>query len=160
MSHHLLKRLHRLKEQKQEFALKAVEAMRGDVERARADLTAAQDALHASTASYGGRVDALYAPLLGTTTDLSAIEAVEGRIAELDLEHERLADNLNEASDYLVDLEERLQDLSAAYAEAARTTDKFAQLLGGITIEVRKEEERLEEIEIEEGFTNRQEMME
>lgn len=155
----LLKKLHRLKEQKQEFALKAVEAMRRNVDRARVELAAAQDALHASTASYGRQVDALYAPILGTTTVLAAIEDVEGKIAELDLEHEKLADNVHDAADHLEDLEEQLKDLSAAYAEAARATDKFHQLLEGIAIEARKEDERLEEIEIEEGFTSRGEMM-
>lgn len=159
MSHHLLQRLHRLKEQKQEFALKALEAMRREVEQGRAELKAAKDTLHASTASYARKVDALYAPILRTTTDLAGIEDVHSKIAALDLEQERLAESAQDAADHLEHLEEQSKDLSAAYAEAVRTTNKYHQLLNDLAIKAREEGERLEELETEEALASRRETL-
>lgn len=156
----LLRKLLYLKEKRQEAAYRALQMKQHEIRQAETILRTAESALHASTTSYGGRVDALYAPILGQTVDLRGIEEVENRIAQLDVQHERIVEAVHDAVDHLEDLKEDAQALASAYAEKTKSFDRFRALVDSMERAGRAEMERLVEIGLEEGFTNRRERFE
>ena len=146
------KQLLGLKQRKQLNALKALQIGQGKVLRARQIHAQATDAVHASTAGYAKRVDALYAPILGRTIDLINIEEIENKIAQLDLDHQALVEAEQDALDRMEELEEAQTLLSSAYQTATRSCEKFRTLYLILEEQAQKTAERLEEMELEEGF--------
>lgn len=153
------KRLLGLKESQQLNVLKALQIKRGEVLRARQVHLVAQEAVHASAAGYGRRVDALYSPVIGRTIHLTGIEEIENRVAQLDVEHEVLVEAEHDALDRLEELEEAQVLLSSAYVSATRSCDKFRMLDLIIEEQVRKAAERLDEMELEEGSSKPRERL-
>lgn len=147
-----LKSLLKLKQGKQLNALKALESKRREVAIAHEAHAKTASAVVESRAGYSSRVERLYAPIMGQTVGLDSIEVVEGHIAQLDLDLEALIDVEQDAFDRVEELEEAQTQLLAAYGAAIRVSDKYQTLNSIIEEHIREAAERLEEMELEEGF--------
>lgn len=148
-----MKVLLRVKELKQEQAFRAMQAKRVQVAQARAAAERAGDAVAESRRTYGAREDAIYAEILGTVVDSGEIDALHGRVLQLEKDHQGLKDQVERAIHVEARLEGELEVVVAGYKAAVKVRDKYTVITDDMTLTAATEAEYREEMEVEDMFS-------
>ncbi|PDT90823.1 hypothetical protein CO669_07560 [Bradyrhizobium sp. Y36] len=150
-----LKLLLRLKELKEDRALRAVNTKRIEVSSALAELDRAKGHVSESKRTLPEREDAIYEPIIGRIIDHDEIEETKGRLWQLENQHARLVDASDRAAHVHARLERQLKDAVIVHRQSMKERDKYSILTGTIGDELRGEATYREEIEIEDVFSSR-----
>ena len=142
----------RVKDLKQDQALRTVRTKRGQVEVAKLATERARDVVTESAATLPAREDAIYQDILGQVVDLAAIDATRGRVVVLEAEHGRLKDALERANHVERRLEGELDTATLHYRAAVKVRDKYAIVTDEMKAEADAVANAKEEIEIEDLF--------
>lgn len=155
----ILVRLLHVKDIRRAGAFRALRLKRKELLNAREALRAAQAMLATAEAAYGREIDALYEPLFGQAIDMKRIEEVEGRVADLDARKQELGDAVDDAADYVADLQDAERVLAEAYAQRNRAFERLGALVDEFALAARTDAERQAELEIEEAAHIRTELV-
>ena len=148
-----MKVLLRVKELKQEQAFRAMQAKRVQVAQAKAATERAGAAVEESRRTYGAREDAIYAEVLGTVVDSGEIDALHGRVLQLEKDHQGLKDQVERAIHVEARLEGELEVVVAGYKAAVKVRDKYTVITDDMTLTAATEAEYREEMEVEDMFS-------
>ncbi|MBR0988364.1 type III secretion system stalk subunit SctO [Bradyrhizobium liaoningense] len=150
-----LKLLLRLKELKQDRALRAVNTKRIEASAALTELGRAQSHVSDSERTLPEREDAIYEPIIGRVIGHDEIEETKGRLWQLESQHARLVDASERAVHVHARLERQLKDAVAAHRQSMKERDKYSMLTDTVRDQVRSEATYRDEIEIEDMFSSR-----
>lgn len=150
-----LKLLLRLKELKEDRALRAVSTKRIEVSAALAELDRAKGHVRDSERTLPEREDAIYEPIIGRVIDHDKIEETKGLLWQLENQHAKLVDASERAVHVHARLDRQLKDAVAAHRQSMKERDKYSLLTGTIGDEVRGQAAYRDEIEIEDMFSSR-----
>lgn len=143
----------RIKDLKQEQALRAMKAKQAQVEQAQLAVEEANGRVKAFEREMPARENAIYAEILGRIVDLDGIDGVRAKIVALEKELQELRDDRDRSLHILSRLEKELEEATAAYKLAVKNRDKYITITDTLKDEAESEAVRKEEIEIEDLFS-------
>ena len=142
----------RVKELKQDQALRVMRAKRSQTEEAKTATERAHDVVEQSAATMPSREDAIYAEVIGKVIDLGEIDETRGRVVQLEKEHSRLKDAWERARHVEARLEKELETATDTYRQSTKVKDKYAILTDTLKREVEEIANQREEAEVEDLF--------
>jgi hypothetical protein len=148
-----MKVLLRIKELKEERALRAMQAKRQQFVAAQQQRIGAEAAVAESAATMPGRETAIYAEILGEVVDQGEIDRIKGRIVQLEKEHNALKDVAERCRHVEHRLEGELEALTLAFRFAQKKRDKFRIVTDELVEADAAEAEHKEEVEVEDLFS-------
>jgi hypothetical protein len=144
--------LRRIKQLKQDRALRALRLKRAEVDEATAATQLAHEMVQASAATLPDREDAIYAPVLGRVIDLGEVDETRGKVVQLEKEHALLQNDWERAVHIQHRLEAELEVVSARYRETTKAHDKYIIITDEMKIVLDETANAREEAEIEDIF--------
>ena len=148
-----MKVLLRVKELKEERALRAMQAKRQQFAAAQQQRIGAEADVAESAATIPSRETAIYAEILGEIVDQAEIDRIKGRIVQLEKEHNALKDVAERCRHVEHRLEGELETLTVAFRFAQKKRDKFQIVTDELVLEAAVEAEHKEEVEVEDLFS-------
>lgn len=148
-----MKTLLRVKELKEEQALRAMQVKRQEVDVAQRQRVSAEAEVAESAATLPARETAIYAEILGAIVDQDEIDRIKGRVVQLDKAHTILKDAAERCRHVEHRLEGELETRTLAYRHAQKTRDKFQIVTDDLVLAAAVEAEHKEEIEVEDLFS-------
>lgn len=148
-----MKILLRVKELKEERALRAMQAKRQQFDAAQQQRIGAEADVVESAATIPSRETAIYAEILGEIVDQSEIDRIKGRIVQLEKEHNALKDAAERCRHVEHRLEGELETLTLAFRYAQKKRDKFQIVTDDLVLAAAVEAEHKEEVEVEDLFS-------
>lgn len=148
-----MKTLLRVKELKEEQALRAMQVKRQEVDAAQRQRVSAEAEVAESAATLPARETAIYAEILGAIVDQDEIDRIKGRVVQLDKAHTILKDAAERCRHVEHRLEGELETLTLAYRNAQKKRDKFQIVTDDLVLAAAVEAEHKEEIEVEDLFS-------
>jgi Type III secretion protein YscO len=146
----------RVKQLKEEQALKDAKAKREAAARAAEATEAARKKARASAATLEERQDAVYRNIIGRVIKLDDIEDTKGRVVQIEKEHGKLVDAETRCAHVQAEAETARDTAAQRHRQSVKDVDKYVLLADGERAEALASEENREEIEIEDLFgTNR-----
>lgn len=147
-----MKALLRIKELKQEQALKAMRAAKAQLERAREATQRAFEAAEAFRVTIPAREQAAYDKVLRRIVNLDGLDDVRAEIVGIEKEHTALRDEWDRARQIEARRQEERDAAGAAYRAAVRNRDKYITITETMQTEAEEEAALREETEIEDLF--------
>lgn len=150
-----LKVLLRVKEVKEQQALRALNAKRRQLAEAKLAVETARAQMRASAATLSAREDAIYHTIMSHVVGLDEIEETKGRVQQLEAEHGKLVDAVERAIHVRDRLEKELADLIEVYRKTVKDRDKYVVLTNELAAELNAKAAERDEIEVEDLFGSR-----
>lgn len=150
-----LKILLRVKQLKEEQALRTMQKKRQELREAQVALDEKRAIVDESRRTLPAREDAIYAEIIGKRTDLGGIDETKGKVLRLEADHQRLVDEAERARHVMLRIEGELDAATKAYQKALKDRDKYVILTEEVTTAIAAELGLAEENEIEDLFSRR-----
>jgi hypothetical protein len=147
-----ISRLLRIKEIKEEEALRALQAKRRELSNAELDKVKAEEAVAESKRTYEAREDAIYQQILGATIKQNAIDDTKAKVVALAGEHQALIDDVTRMIHVIERLKGEVRQAVEHHARCVRIKDKYVHLRSKMLEQKLMEETAREDGEIEELF--------
>ncbi|WP_378940848.1 YscO family type III secretion system apparatus protein [Mesorhizobium sp. ANAO-SY3R2] len=148
-----MKMLLRVKELKEEQAMRAMQAKRQQFDSAQRQRVSAEADVTESAATLPSRENAIYAEILGKIVDQDEIDQTKGRVVQLEKEHGALKDIAERCRHVEHRLEGELESATLAYRYAQKKRDKFQIVTDDLVSAAAVEAEHREEVEVEDLFS-------
>jgi Type III secretion protein YscO len=144
-----LKLLLRIKDLREEQALRRVNAKRREVLEAEAALREARRAVRESAATLPDREDAVFKPIIQRVVGFDDVEQAKANLRVLQREHTKFVDNAERTAHVEKRLQKQLAEAVVAHQHAIGERDKYATLTDEAVSQWRSELDYREEVEIE-----------
>lgn len=145
-------RLLRIKEIKEEEALRALQLKRHELSKAEADLVRSQEEVDESKRTYEMREDAIYQAIIGETIQQNDIDKTKARVVALANEHQGLIDKMTRMIHVVERIKGEVAKAVDHHARCVRVKDKYVHLRKTMLEQKLIEETAREDNEIEELF--------
>lgn len=143
----------RIKELREEKLLAAVEGARRALAAARVEEVEAEKRVRENKPLMAERERAIYAALVGKIATLSDFEKAREAVRKLETAHQKLVEDAREAVQQVKKLEEELADLRSRHRQSVIDRDKYRETRRDLEMQVRKQADFVEELEMEEVAT-------
>lgn len=150
-----LKVLRRIKDLKEEQALRVVNARRREAIEAEAALSAARNAVNRSETTLPIRENAIFQPIIGHVVSFGDVEQTKADAQALQTDHSRLIDVAERAQHIQKRLQKQLHEAIAAHRKTLADQHKYTILTEDVTARWRSQLDYREEIEIEDLLISR-----
>lgn len=144
-----LKVLRRIKDLREQQALRLVIGKRREVMEATEVLSAARSAVSQSETTMPTREEAIFQPIIGQTVGFDDVDQAKADVQTLQKNHSMLMDNAERAEHVQKRVRKQLQEAIAAHRKALAQQDKYAILQEEVTSQWRSRMDQQAEIEIE-----------
>ena len=148
--------LTRVKQLREDRALRALRTKQSQVENAKAKEAEHRAVIEDSAAALPGKIKKIYDQIMGQIVDLTDIDATKEEVRKARLAHQALEDDLERFVQIRLRLEDELHKARLAYQTTQRETEKFSNLASDLKAEAARQDEARAEIEIEELFSKGQ----
>jgi hypothetical protein len=150
-----LKVLRRIKDLREQQALRLVNAKRRETMAAEAVLSDARKTVSQSAATLPTREDAIYRPILRQVVGFDDVEEAKANVQALQTSHSKLIDNAERAEHVRKRVQKQLDEAIAAHRKAIAEQDKYTILADEVTSEWRSRMDHQAELEIEDLLISR-----
>lgn len=147
------KTLAKVKSLREQKALEALQKARRDELDGERKVQRLTEELAESARTLPDRIHALFQEIIGTPVSLDEIDAVKARAAQLDADHQKIADRKARAEHTLLTLRERTRAALAAYKAAQIDREKYDDLIRDLKTELMAAATAAEEVEVEDLFS-------
>jgi ribosomal protein L17 len=145
----------RIKNLKEERALRTVHIKRREVAEALSSLENSRSSVKQSAATLPAREDAIYRPIIGQIVNNDTIDDTKAKVQLLEKGHAKLIDTAERAAHVHARLEKQLTDAVKAHRKTVIERDKYVVLNEEFTAENNVKTTYREEIEFEDIFNTR-----
>lgn len=147
------KTLARVKSLREQKALEALQKARREELEGERKVERLTEQLAESARTLPDRIHALFEEIIGTPVGLDDIDDVKYRAAQLDAEHQKIADRKARAEHTLLSLRERTKAALAAYKAAQVDREKYDDLIRDLKDQMLALATAAEEVEVEDLFS-------
>jgi hypothetical protein len=145
----------RIKELKEERALRAVIVKQREVAEALSALESARNVAQKDAATLPSREDAIYHPIIGHVVSYDAIEDTKTKVQLLEKGHAKLVDAFERAAHVHARLKQQLTEAIQVHHKTVIDRDKYIVLNEEVTTENNVKLAYREEVEFEDIFNTR-----
>jgi tetratricopeptide (TPR) repeat protein len=147
-----LRTLLKIKERKEDEALRNVQLRRRALSEAEEDLLKAIEAERESLRTYPAREDAIYDSIMGVLVKQEKIDEMKSKLAALARQHQELVDDVTRMQQVVARRKSELAEAIEQYNKARRVKEKYVLILEKMATEALLAEDMREEGEVEELF--------
>jgi hypothetical protein len=152
-----LKTLLRVKQLKEDQALRTMQKKRQDLRDAQIAVDERRGVMEESRRTLRAREDAIYQEIIGTRTNVDGIEETKAKVLRLEADHQILVDDVERARHVMMRIEKELQEATNIYNKCVKDRDKYQILTTEVGATIAAELGLAEENEIEDLFSRKRE---
>ncbi|KZM47397.1 YscO family type III secretion system apparatus protein [Labrenzia sp. OB1] len=147
------KTLRKVKETKEDLALRALRAKRRELAEANEIRRHRDTALKESTSSLKLRESDVYQGIMHKSVSFEEIDEVKDKVLMLHKNHQQLRDDYEVAAETCCRLSEELKSSQVVYHTAQRTREKFDNVLEDLQRDKHEQDELNEELAVEDNLS-------
>ena len=148
-----LRTLLKIKERKEDEALRKMQLCRRELFEAEEDLRNAIRVERESLRTYPAREDAIYGTIMGVLVKQEKIDEMKGKLTALAREHQELVDEVTRMQQVVARRKSELANAIERYNKARRVKEKYVLILDRMVAEALLAQDMREESEVEELFS-------